>query len=396
MNTEDTPEEKKYLSSTDDDSGQTKYYDLNAGKEAHPADVEGFKSKHYVTDSENVPEFYQRDNYEKDENDEDEENDEDDQDDENDKEDHPENQDQSQSENNSPEERSDNSGESEELSEPGSSEESIDLGKEKVDKKEISSEGAESGAEATEAGAATSETAAAAGEAGAATAETAAAAEAGAAAAEAGGAAAEAGGAAAGAGFLGPVAIGCLVIILVIALLFILGIIGAALTKDSDPTTGGNTDSSSASGGAADLMKKGCEYVSGLDKGTLTAEAYSHVVYNGIPSDCWGFVSASLRYGADSDFRPGCCADDAPNQIETHDKAKHGDSKYEVYNYDTSKLLPGDMLFVTSGGSHAGMYIGKNYCGCGSHQTFQASLYGHNPQCDGLANRWTKMVRIVN
>lgn len=151
-------------------------------------------------------------------------------------------------------------------------------------------------------------------------------------------------------------------------------------------------------GNAAGLMAKACEFKN-------SKAEYDKARPGGLDwTDCWGFVSTSLRFGADSDFRRTTIARFAPTAIDKHDKDKHGGTKYDIFPFtSTRKLNPGDMLFITRGfsssgnrASHAGLYIGKNYCGCsGANITLQASLYSHGPKCDNMANRWDTVVRIV-
>lgn len=149
-------------------------------------------------------------------------------------------------------------------------------------------------------------------------------------------------------------------------------------------------------GNAAGLMAKACYFKN-------NPVEYKKVKSNGW-TDCWGFVGTSLRYGADSNFRKTGQAKQGPTVIKAHDSAK-----YSVFAFtSTRQLKPGDMLFVTKNGdSHAGLYIGRNYCGCGSKTTLQASLNPdnyelpvhsdghHEPMCDNFANRWDTVVRIV-
>ena len=268
---------------------------------------------------------------------------------------------------------------------------------------EGATEGAEGAEAAGEAGAemageaATTEAAAgsSAAASGGATAAGGGAAAAGGGAAAAGGGAAAAGGGAAAAGGLaaaGPWIAIAVAVILVIILIF--GLVFMGMGQDEamgveEPTSG---IPGMPSGDAASIMERGCYFKNNL------AEYRPLVMCGKDITDCWGFVHTALHYGADPEFTSAGCvrAMNAPDAIERHDNLKYGGTKYEIYPFSSAILQPGDMLFNTTRGSHAGLYIGEDYCLCGSLTTIQASLGDHAPICKGLGSLWDTIVRVVN
>lgn len=193
-------------------------------------------------------------------------------------------------------------------------------------------------------------------------------------------------GAAATSEFWGPVAIGCIVIVGSILLITGLIIFGF-MVFDKDATYA--DENVPGSGDVQGFMTKACDYVKDTD-------AYKQAMVKEY-TDCWGYVATTLiNSGVDPKLNYQVFAADAPKLLGKNS------SKYSVFKINsTRQLKPGDMIFSTEGkgvrsGSHAGIYTGGNFCGCGSgFNTLEASLGTHGPQCDRFKALFDTAVRII-
>ncbi len=148
-------------------------------------------------------------------------------------------------------------------------------------------------------------------------------------------------------------------------------------------------DLGGANGGAAELLKKACEYVKSPDK-------YKKDMMKDF-TDCWGFVATALKTSVDPGINPGnigvaeYCSGDAlvkrkPNLYEGQIPIK-----------STKDLKPGDIVFDNSGcgdgTGHAIIYTGPDWCGC-SGNTASASLGSHGPECSNWYSTMNRAYRL--